>query len=148
MMFSRSALLLSSLLLIFGVHAGPVYKCVAENGKVTYSDKACPDAKAEKLDIENRPTDPAAVKARSAARKEKVEAILESNQKSAEAKAEARKEKEEKQQACAQARERLTKMMDARRLYKTEGEERQYLSSEEIDATRKAAQDKIKELCD
>ncbi|HEX7048189.1 MAG TPA: DUF4124 domain-containing protein [Gammaproteobacteria bacterium] len=127
--------------------AADVFKCVTENGVVRYSATPCQDGDVEKLDIENDPTDVAAVRERMENRAEKVAAIEEAATKAAEAEREAEKKAEERAEQCTTARERLTKMMMERRMYRENEGQREYLTSEEMVKRRQEMRDKVAELC-
>lgn len=141
-----------ALLVLFGmfvqpVEAADVFRCVTENGVVRYSDKPCDDGKVKKLDIENKPTDPAAAAAAAKQREQrlaelkKAEAEAQLSGKSAAEAAAARTEK------CAQARERAQRLMSAHRVTEGAGQELKFLDSDEIEQRRQQAQDDVKEFC-
>lgn len=134
-------------LLAFNANAAEVYRCVTENGVVRYSDKPCTDGKADRLDIENKPTDPDAVRERNRERAEQVEAFERADEEADNAAADAAKKKQERETACAAARERLAGMLTERRMYRENNGEREYFSSDEIVKRRQEQQDKVNELC-
>lgn len=127
--------------------AAGVFKCVTENGVVRYSASPCQDGDVEKLDIENAPTDIDAVRERMENREEQVAAIEEAATKAAEAEREAEKKAEVREQQCTAARERLTKMMMERRMYRENEGQREYLTSEEMLKRHQEIRDKVAELC-
>lgn len=140
------------LLLLFAPLAVPaagadVYRCVTENGVVRYSDKPCADGETERLDIESRPTDKSAVKARVEQRKEQIAELDEARAAEREAKVALRDKAEKRKQECAAAHERLRKLQMARRVTTGEGEDRRYLESAEIEQRRKEAAQKVAEAC-
>ena len=143
----RAALLALPLLFLLPAEGADVYRCVTENGVVRYSDTPCRDGENEKLDIESRPTDDAAVEARTRQRKEQIADLNEAEAEARKARQEAQQETEKREQACKAARERLQQLQVARRVVTGEGEERRYLESAEIEERRQEAERKVAELC-
>lgn len=133
----------------FAVPAGAaeVYRCVTENGVVRYSDKPCTDGKVDKLAIENRPTDPAAVEAQAKLRAEKLAAIEKADTEAAKAAEKAAGKTEERAKQCAAARERLQRLLAARKVTEGQGEDMKYLEAEEIVKRRQEAQDNVNKFC-
>lgn len=142
-----SLLLLAGLLPALNAGGAEIYRCVTENGVVRYSDTPCKDGAVERLDIENKPTDPAAVQQRNQQRTEQVEAFERADADAAKAAAEAAKQQDERKAECAAARERLQRLLAARRVTTGEGEQKRFLESEEIEQRRKEAQDQVNALC-
>ena len=142
---------LSAFLVVSGAAvASDIYKWVDADGNVHYGDKPVGNP-AERVAIESRRTDRAAVAAQvSAAREARAEArearaAAEGEQPTAEELAAAAAEKE---QECAGYREKLQAMLTSRRLYREgEGGEREYLSDDEIDAARAKATTQVEEYC-
>ena len=125
-----------------------VYRCVTENGVVRYSDKPCSDGKVDKLAIDNKPTDPAAVEQQAQQRRQQLAEIEKSEKEAARAAEAAANEAAEKEKQCAAARKRLQELLGARRVTVTEDGEQKYLESDEIVRRRQEAQDKVDALCD
>lgn len=142
----RLALLVLGILM-FPASAADVFRCVTENGVVRYSDKPCDDGKVEKLDIESKPTDPAAAAATAKQREQRLAKLEEAEteaqrtEKSATEAAAARAEK------CALARERAQRLMSARRVTEGAGDELKYLDADEIVKRRQQAQDDVNKFC-
>lgn len=134
---------------VFAIPAGAadVYRCVTENGMVRYSDKPCTDGKVDKLAIENKPTDPAAVEAQGNLRAEKLAAIEKADSEAAKTAEKAAGETEERSKQCAAARERLQRLLAARKVTEGKGEEMKYLEAEEIVKRRQEAQDNVNKFC-
>ena len=140
-------LVLAGLVPAHDAPAAEVYRCVTANGVVRYSDRPCRDGEVDKLDIESKPTDPAAVRERNAERSKEVEALERADAAQRKADAEAAKQATEQQAACTAARERLQRLLASRRVTTGEGADRRFLESEEIVQRRKEAQDKVNEVC-
>lgn len=143
------ALFVIALMLLpaFPAAAAGVFKCVTEDGAVRYSATPCENGDTEKLDIENEPTDVDAVRERIENRREQVASLDEAETRAAEAEAEAQREAEQRAQQCTAARERLEKMMMERRMYRENGGQREYLTSEEMVQRRQEMRDKVAEYC-
>lgn len=144
--------LLSALLATAGsAAASNIYKWTDEQGNVHYGDKPAPDASAERLAIESRSTDQAAVASLVDARREAREAT---RQQEADAASETESPEEQRQAAaeraeqCTKFRERLQQYVQSRRLYKQdENGERVYLDEEEMIAARNKVQQQVQEYC-
>ncbi|HLU62042.1 MAG TPA: DUF4124 domain-containing protein [Gammaproteobacteria bacterium] len=146
----KAGLLLAALLLALPGMAdakGGVYRCVTESGAVRYADRPCPDGKSEKLDIENRPTDPEAIRESAEQRRARLEALDRQAEVNAESEARRREREQERQRLCQAARDRLERLMRARRVTVDENGEQRYLESEEIIQRRQDAQDQVNEYC-
>lgn len=124
-----------------------VYRCVTENGVVRYSDKPCSDGKVDKLAIENKPTDPEAVEARNAQRREQVEAAQRADAAAEKAAADATKQQAARDAECQAARDRVQELAGARRITRGEGENRSYLDADEIVKLREEAQQRMQAAC-
>lgn len=134
------------------VAAGPlaaadVYKSVAEDGTVVYSDR--PHAGAQRIEVEApylgggpEPRQPL-----TADEPEPEEAEQEESA-SGEPELTAAERAERRAQNCETARERQERYMTSHRLYRmTESGEREYLSSEEIDEARAQAAADVEQWC-
>lgn len=125
-----------------------VYRWVDEQGKVHYTDKPPPEARARATDIESRPTDPEQVKAQEAAREARLEyyrKLRETDEKIEAAQAKRRAMEEAR---CRDARAWLEKLQGARRLYRVnEQGEREYYSAEEAAAAREQARADVEKYC-
>ncbi|HEX6929424.1 MAG TPA: DUF4124 domain-containing protein, partial [Gammaproteobacteria bacterium] len=144
---TRPSVLVALALLATSVAGADVYRCVTENGVVRYGATPCRDGDAEKLAIESDPTDVQSVRERTENRKERIETLEEAEAEAGKAAADAAKKAEEKQRQCDAARDRLQRLMIARRVTVGEGENRRYLESEEIVQRRQDAGNDVKELC-
>lgn len=115
-----------------GASAGEIYRYVDDDGIVYYVDRPTGAPTEVRLSIDSDPTDPAAVQARIAERRDAS---------SDEARAEA--EHTEQQEKCRDYRERLERYVTSRRLYReNEAGERVYLD----EAERQEARAKVEEL--
>jgi len=131
----------------FSADGAEVHRCVTDAGVVRYSDKPCNDGRNEKLDIESRPTDSSAVKEQTEQRKAEIAELDATQAQAAESAAKAAKEAEQRSTQCAAARDRLQKLMSARRVTKGEGENLEYLDSAGVLEQQQQAQDKVNEFC-
>ncbi|HVN41809.1 MAG TPA: DUF4124 domain-containing protein [Steroidobacteraceae bacterium] len=146
----KAILTVTAALLVIGIaHAGDVFKLTDEKGNVIYTDR--PNTlPAEKLDVKTQQTD--SVEARK--RYDSEMKAYGASDKAAPAKAASpQKAKElsadDKANRCIEARNQYQTVMNARRLYsqgETEGD-RQYLTSEEIDAARANAKKVMDDFC-
>lgn len=143
----RAVAVFAFVLLLAPASAAEVYRCTTENGVVRYSSTPCTDGEVRKLDIENDPTDAEAVDERIEKRGKKIEALEAAETEADKAAAEAARKAEERQQQCKAARDRLQRLMVARRVTVGEGENRRYLESEEIVQHRQDAQNDVNEFC-
>ncbi|MDX1454659.1 MAG: DUF4124 domain-containing protein [Gammaproteobacteria bacterium] len=126
----------------------PVYKCKDENGKVSYQARACDGTEqVEKLPIRTSRTDSDEVEARARARRELLDSYAEQREARAAERAEAQAEREKKKQACEAARAELQKANQAKRMSRGEGDNKTYLSNEEISALKAERQTKVREAC-
>jgi hypothetical protein len=141
-----------ALLLAGPAVASDVYKTTDPKGQPVYTDR--PESlPAEKLKVQQRPTDPAEVAQRydeeMARYKAEGEAEDAAAKKAAEERQAAAVSAADQAKRCTEAREKYQSLMYARRIYEpgeTEGE-RRYLDSEEIDAARENARQAMEELC-
>lgn len=135
---------------------GSVYQWVDSDGTPHYQDRPPEDAHAaqaaKELSLRYRLSDAEALAAAARDRAELGDAAqLRKQQQAEDRKADAGQRdqvKAEREQACAQAREKLQKYETAHRLYRPGADgERQYLSDEEIDAARVDARRAVAEWC-
>lgn len=144
-----TAVSLMALALSTTVGASEIYKWTDDDGNVHYTDT--PVEGAERLDIQSRNTDNTAVSRQTAAFQERQVARAEAK---AEAEASQPSEEElmaaarEKQEQCSKYRDRLTTMVQSRRLYREdENGEREYLDDEEMQQAREKVQSQVEEYC-
>lgn len=146
----KRVLLCATLLLLSSVASAAVYKWVDAQGKTQYGDRPPDGVKAELVAILGNRT-PSTASARPSAAP-RVSSTSGSDA-AAPGKADARKTIEQdvasvKAKQCADAQERYRKLIEGRRIYKTGKEgEREYLSSEEIDAARLSAKSDVDTIC-
>jgi len=135
---------------------GSVYQWVDSDGTPHYQDRPPEDAhiaqEAKELSLRYRLSDPDALASSARDRAELGDAAkLRKQQQAEDRKADAEQRdqvKAEREQACAQAREKLEKYETAHRLYRPGADgERHYLSDEEIDAARAEARRAVAEWC-
>jgi len=130
--------------------AGEIYKWVDDEGNVHYGDRPVGE-QVERLEIESRPTDPARIQAMNQAR-------AADRAKAADAKAaaaleqptatELREKADERTMKCTTYKAQLEAYINNRRLYhQTADGEREYLSDDEIKATRERAAQQVEEFC-
>jgi len=134
-----------------GAHAD-VYKYTDAKGNVQYTDK--PQVlPAELMRLQSKPTDAAAAQTRSAEEMKRSEALIAAaNPKpaaeSSDQKAAAELTAKDKAERCIKARQRYDSYMNSQRLYKPgPNGEREYLSDEQLTASRTAAKTTMEELC-
>ncbi len=148
----KAFLTVATLLLAAGAWAGEVYKTTDAQGRPVYTDKP-PSLPAEKLNVKSATTDVVEVQKRYAAQQkqyaEAEKARTGGAQQAADTKKAQQMTAEDRAKRCVEARKRYDDLMNARRIYEpgaTEGE-RNYLSSEEMDAARANAKRTMDELC-
>ncbi len=135
-----------------GAFANEIYKYTDANGNVHYTDRPSGDASEERLQVSYNRTDKAAVQ-------ERVQSRLDSEAKREEARSEAQQAKqtaaderaaaEEKAAKCADYRQKMKSMLEARRVYREdENGERVYLDDVARAEARTKAEELIKEHCD
>ena len=127
--------------------AGEIYKWTDEEGNVHYVDRPTGDPTEQRLDVISSATNSDAVRAGITARHERQNARAEARAKAAEEQklaAEERAQEEQRQQKCAQLRERLETFL----YWEDESGERVYLSDDEALEARSNLQEKIQETCD
>lgn len=134
------------------VLASDIYKWTDDNGIVHFGDTPSGAASAQIIDLDSKPTDPAAVETRVQSRVAARNAAAD-----AEAAALARQPTEEERRAearqrvekCTLYKNRLQKFVTSRRLYREdENGERVYLDEAESLAARAKVQEQVLEYCD
>ncbi len=135
-----------------GVFANEIYKYTDADGNVHYTDRPSGDSSEERRQVSYNRTDNAAVQ-------ERVQTRLESQAKRDEARSEAQQAKltaaeeraaaEEKAAKCADYRQKMKAMLEARRVYREDKNgERVYLDDVARAEARTKAEELIKEHCD
>jgi hypothetical protein len=150
--FGAAVLMHSALIQSAGAQEASVYRWVDAQGIVHYSDQPAADSSAEELPIRYRKTDRGALQARLKAKSEldAAGAIREGQESDADAAAEADRQKvlAERDTNCKAARDRVAKYTNALRLYKPgPNGERVYLTNEELDVERAAANQAVDQWC-
>ena len=148
----RLLLLATSLLVLGSAQASEVFVTKDTQGRPIYTDR--PDSlPAQKVHVASQSTDSAAVQQQY---QEKLQSYSEADKARAEAtkkSVDSRQAKElsatDKAKRCQDARTYYQKMMNARRLYEagSTDQDRRYLDSNEIDATRADAKKLMDEFC-
>jgi hypothetical protein len=146
---SLTAVLILSAGLASNAAASEIYKWTDADGNVHYTDKPM-DPSYEHLTIASRATDNASVQAQTQARLERQATAAEeaANAPAGPTRDELRAEAKERAEKCSLYRERMTRFVQSRHLYR-EGEngERVYLDESEKTAAEQKVQDQIKEYC-
>ena len=130
--------------------AGEIYKWTDDEGNVHYEDRPTGDRNMEVVDIVSRDTDNSVVQARLDSDREAREAARKEaeGQPPEKTREELRAEQLAREDRCEQAREQLSAMLAARRLYKEDADgEREYLDDAQIDEARAQAEIKVAEHC-
>jgi catalase len=130
-----------------------VYRWIDEQGVPQFTDRPPSNAGAELTGIRSQRTDQGAVQARVEQRSSvDEEAAKRRNDSAADAQSAAQEREQTRAQRsdnCSQARERLETYSTARRLYRPMADgEREYLSSEEMDAAKASAEQEVADWCD
>ena len=144
----RAIGLISLCLVALGAEAVEVYRSVAPDGTVIYSDRPA-DAGAQSVQVVTSRATPAPVAARSASRNAPAPAVVMNAAEATVAMAEAEREQaEERARNCEIARERVERYSTAHRLYRTlPNGEREYLDDAEIDEARVRAAADVDTWC-
>lgn len=151
-MLRTSLTIVSTALLLSSLTANAdVYKYTDANGNVLYTDKPA-TLPAERLNVESKKTDLAAVQARQEAdAKRQQDADRDrqaTNVQQADQKAATELNAKDKAERCSKARARYDSYMNSQRLYEAAPSgERRYLSDQELTAARNAAKVSMEELC-
>lgn len=146
-MMPRVLIAAIALLTLSPVVQAEIYKWVDSGGHIHYSDKP-PAQRAEKLDIESRPTDPERI----AALDEKRLQAAEQREAAAAAQADRARVEAEQQSArdknCAIARKALASLVSATRVYEPLPDGgRRYLEQDEVDERMARARADVDEWC-
>lgn len=145
-----SAMLIFSVMLAGSAFAGEIYKWTDEDGNVHYTDKPI-SSESEHLNIQSRNTSTETIDA-------ELQAVQEQQAKLNETKAAAAVEEQkdadlsakadERAEKCSMYRERMTKFVQSRRLYREdENGERVYLDEDQTEAARENVVQKVEEYC-
>jgi len=133
-----------------GAGSSEIYKSIDAEGNVHYQDRPTGAQSEQRLDLDSRPTNNAAVQTQTRAR---LKAEAAAKQVASEAppamtKQELRAEKEKRQQQCQTYRNQLDQFLRSRRLYR-EGDDgdRTYLDETETLAARERVEGQIREFC-
>ena len=128
-----------------------IYKWTDADGNVHYGDRPSGAPSEERLVLTYQRTDQTAVQGRIQARLDRQAERDEARAQREEDKQEAADEAAaaaERQQACADARDRLDAYLESRRLYRTDANgERVYLDDAARDEAQRKAAEKVTELC-
>jgi hypothetical protein len=149
----RTALTLAVAALAFatGAQANEIYKWTDEDGNVHYEDRPSGAPTEERLALNYRRTDGAAVQQRVAARHDRQASRAEAKSQAEAAEREAAENAaaaEERKQACERARARLETYLQSPRLYRTDASgERVYLDDEQRQEARRKAEEQVTEFC-
>jgi hypothetical protein len=143
---------LASLLAVATAHAAEVFMTRDAQGRPVYTDR--PESlPAEKVNVATRETDVVEAQTRYQQEMEKYQqadkAAADAAKKAADARQAAQLSATDKAKRCQDARTNYQNLMNARRIYEpgSKPEDRRYLDSEEIDATRANARKLMDELC-
>ena len=149
--------LVVALMLAFAVagsaSAGQVYKWTDEEGNVHFGDKPVVED-AERVAIQSRRTNSERVQASVQARADAAAKAAEEEAATAAANPgptaeELQAQAEERAQKCNTYRERLTRFVQSRRIYREdENGERVYLSEEEMQEARENVENLVQQYCD
>lgn len=144
---------IATLLTVFAagtLSASEIYKWTDAEGNVHFGDKPV-GAAPVKLAIASRPTDQAAVQAQNAARREaRATAATEAAEAAAKLPSaeELRAAAVEKDQKCAEYRQKMQALVQSRRIYnEDENGERVYLDEAETIAARAKVEEQVNEYC-
>ena len=130
-----------------------VYRWIDEQGVPQFTDRPPSNAGAELTGIRSQRTDRSAVQARVEQRSSvDQEAAKRRSDDTADTQSAAQEREQTRAQRgdnCSQARERLETYSTARRLYRPMADgEREYLSSDEMDAAKASAEQEVADWCD
>lgn len=142
----KSLLLLtvSAATMAAGTACADVYKYTDEKGNIQYTDKP-PSLPAERLSVHSQRTD---VQAREPAAPKPAPPPPPSREQVTAQKEAAQLNAKDKVERCAKARERYDRYMNSQKLYEqSEGGERRYLTSDELDAARASAKASMDVMC-
>ena len=147
--FSTTAMLILSVALAGAATASEIYKWTDDDGNVHYTDKPV-DQSSERLDMVSKGTDNANVQTQVQARHDRQAPAAEAaaNDPAGPTAEELRAEAKERSEKCSMYRERLTRFVQTRHLYREdENGERVYLDESEMHQAREKVEGQIKEYC-
>lgn len=144
----RLALLLA-LLLPAQLAAAEIYRCVNDDGAVSYTDNldACPQA--ESTGIDSDPTDPSAVAAQRQQLVQRREALTESRSEARSQAAAEDADSDQRKQNCQTQRDWLQQMMNTPRMFTTDEAtgQRTMLDDSQREAKLQDARDRVAAAC-
>lgn len=145
----KRVLLCALLIAWSGMASAVVYKWVDAQGKVHYGDQPPDGVKAEVVEGLGSHTSRSTAATQSApAQNSKTAAPAQSSSSDAAKKAVADDVAATREKQCADAQENYKKLIEGRHLYKTGPDgEREYLTSDEIDAQRLTAKQDVDSIC-
>ena len=129
--------------------ASEIFKWTDEDGNVHYTDKPI-EPSSERINIASRSTDNSAVQAQTQARLDRKSEAAEAaaNEPAGPTPEELRAENKQRADQCTKYRERMTKFVQSRHLYREdENGERTYLDEVEMQKTRDKTEEKVREYC-
>jgi hypothetical protein len=139
----KRVLMCAVLLVWSGIASATVYKWVDAQGKVQYGDSPPDGVNAEVVEMPGSHAAAPAPAQRPATASAKPSTTEDGAKKAVDSDVAQSREKQ-----CTEAQERYKKLVETRKLYKTGPDgERQYLSSEEIDAERLTAKQDVDQIC-
>ncbi len=152
----RAVILLAGILtfsVMSNLSAEVIYKWVDGEDITHFSAQPPAGVNAVRTSITTQHTNQQALQARTKATAERNEAIAtrkkQEKEQTAEKKAQAKDDRQVRAENCEKAKTRLLTYNTARRLYKPlENGEREYLTDEELDSERTAAQKLVNDWCD
>lgn len=146
-----SSILALALTFSAGVSANEIYKYTDADGNVRYSDRPSGEATEERLQVSYNRTDNTAVQERVKTRRDvetKRDEARSEAQTAKQAAEDARTAAEEKAARCADYRQKMKSMLEARRVYREDANgERVYLDDVARAEARTKAEELIKENC-
>jgi hypothetical protein len=145
----KRVLLCALLIAWSGMASAVVYKWVDAQGKVHYGDQPPDGVKAEVVELLGTHTSRSATANPTAStQNSKPAAPGQSSSSDSDKKAVAEDVAATREKQCADAQENYKKLIEGRRLFKTGPDgERQYLTSDEIDAQRLTAKQDVDTIC-
>jgi len=140
----KRVLMCAALLVWSGIASATVYKWVDAQGKVQYGDSPPDGVNAEVVEMPgSHAAPPPSPAPRPATASAKPSTTDDNAKKAVDSDVAQSREKQ-----CTEAQERYKKLVETRKLYKTGPDgERQYLSSDEIDAERLTAKQDVDQIC-
>lgn len=146
-MFKSLLLLtLSAATLAAGTASADVYRYTDEKGNIQYTDKP-PSLPAERLNVQSQRTDVVAATTNREPSKPATPPPPSREQVAAQ-KEVAQLNAKDKVERCSKARERYDRYMNSQKLYEqSEGGERRYLTSDELDTARASAKASMDVMC-